>query len=138
MIRNFQDTDARRLKANKFSNLKESGYLLENPEIYKNTLVGENSAVHAIIGYARYWENCFAAFFFISDDLTIKGIKELKEFIYQAADDMAATRIQTESICCPELTRWHEFLGFKSEGVRIQMAYEKDYEMWALLKGRDF
>ncbi len=138
MIRGFQKIDLRRLRANEFSDVKGLESIFDNPAFYKSTLVGEDDSVHAIICFTRYWGNCFAAFFLISEDLTLREAVELKKFIYQAVIDFQADRVQTDSVACEKLTRWHKFLGFKSEGVRIKLINNQDYEMWALLKGRDF
>ncbi len=137
MIRNFNALDPRRLKANGFSNAQGFEPIFKNPDWYKMTLVTDGS-VRAIICFARYWGNCFAAFFLCSKDITMEDGAELKEFVYQAVIDFQAERVQTDSVACPKLTRWHKFLGFKSEGVRVKMVDNTDYEMWAIVKGRDF
>ncbi len=138
MIRVFQKVDARRIKGNNFSSTIGMEHVFDNPAFYKSTLVSDDSSVHAIICFTRYWENCFAAFFFISEDLKLREAVELKKFVYQAIVDFEADRVQTDSVACEKLTRWHKFLGFKSEGVRKKMIHNQDYEMWAILKGRDF
>ncbi len=138
MIRVFQNIDARRIKTNKFSNTAGMEFVFDNPAFYKSTLVSDDSSVHAIICFTRYWGNCFAAFFLISEDFKLREAVELKKFVYQAVIDLDADRVQTDSVACEELTRWHKFLGFKSEGVREKMVHNKDFEMWAILKGRDF
>ena len=139
MIRTYNSIDARRLKnPNKFSDVKSCIFALEDPNFYKATLVSEDSSIHAIICFMRYWGNNFAAFFLISDNLTGREAVELKKFIYQAVDDFQADRVQTDSVHCEVLTKWHEFLGFRSEGVREKMLYNKDYEMWSIVKGRDY
>jgi hypothetical protein len=138
MIRVFEDLDKRRLNANEFSGVAGYDVIFENPAFYKNTLVGANNSVRAIICFTRYWGNCFAAFFLISEDITLRDAIELKKFIQQAVIDFQADRVHTDSVACEKLTRWHNFLGFKSEGIRVKMANDIDYEMWAMLKGRDF
>ena len=138
MIRSFQKIDARRLKGNQFSGTTGFDFVFSNPAFYKSTLVSKDDEVHAIICFTRYWGNCFAAFFLISEGLTLREAVELKRFIYQAVVDFQADRVQTDSVACEKLTKWHKFLGFKSEGIRVKMAHDQDYEMWALLKGRDF
>lgn len=138
MIRNFCKMDVRRLKANKFSSAEGYAHIFDNPEFYKMTLVSNDGAVHAIICFTRYWGNCFAAFFLVSEDLNLREAIELKKFIYQAVIDFEADRVQTDSVACERLTKWHEFLGFKSEGIRVKVINNLDYEMWAIVKGREF
>lgn len=137
MIREFANVDARRIKANEFSNPVNLGFVFHDDHFYKFTLVDENE-VKAIICFARYWKNNFVAFFLISEDISISDIKELKRFIYDAAIDFEADRIQTESIAEEKIDKWHKFLGFKLEGRKEKMVYNKDYHCWAILKGRDF
>lgn len=131
--------DFRRLKnPNRFSKVEGIEFAFNDDNFYKATLVSKDSSVHALICFMRYWRNNFTAFFLISDNLKAKEAIELRKFVYEAAKDFQADRIQTDSVACESLTRWHKFLGFRSEGVREKMIYDQDYEMWAVLKGRDF
>lgn len=138
MIREFESMDVRRLKLNQFSGLMDMSFVYEDDTFYKKTLVGEASKVHSIICFKRYWGNNFLAFFLISDEMPSIHARELKRFIYNAIIEMGADRVQTDSIACEELDRWHKFLGFTWEGYREKMIFDKNYNMWGLLKGRDF
>lgn len=137
MIRKFQKIDARRLKVNQFSHLHDMAFVFDDDEFYKHTLV-DGSDVKAIICFRKYWGNNFIAFFLISDDIKPMNARELKRFIYEAADAFQAQRIQTDSQDCDTLNKWHKFLGFRLEGKREKMLYDKDFNMWCLLKGKDF
>lgn len=137
MIREFRRIDLRRLKGNEFSGKNDIGYIFD-PEFYKHTLVDRNDEVKAIIFARPYWKKNFIASFLISENINLGDVRELKKFLYQAIEDIGVERIQTDSIDCPVINRWHTFLGFTLEGKREKMAYDKDFNMWGLLKGRDF
>lgn len=138
MIRPFERIDVRRIKANEFSKPSDMAFVFNDAEFYKHTLVGADSSVYAIICWRRYWSNNFIAFFLISEEMPSIYARELKRFVFDAIMDFRAERVQTDSVDCPELNRWHDFLGFRLEGKREKMIFDKDFNMWGLLKGRDF
>lgn len=130
MIRRFQKTDLRRIKSNEFSEIEKVDFVFADDDFCKHTLVGEKSDVFAIICFKRYWNNNWMAFFLISEDMPVIYARELKNFINNAMIDLRAERIQTDSVDCPELNRWHKFLGFTLEGTRKKMIFNQDYNMW--------
>lgn len=138
MIRPFQRIDVRRLRANKFSIASDSGFIFDDDTFYKHTLVTDKSDVLAIICFKNYWGNNWIACFFISDEMPAIYAKQLKRFVDDAIIDLGAERVQTDSQDCPELNRWHKFMEFTLEGKREKMLYDKDYNLWGKLKGRDF
>ncbi len=138
MIRAFNRSDIRRIKANEFSKPNDLAFVFYDEEFYKNTLVGDDGDVYAIICFRRYWHNNFLAFFLISEDMPFIYARQLKKFLLDAIIDFRAERVQTDSRDCAILNRWHKFLGFTLEGKREKMIFDLDYNMWGLLKGRDF
>lgn len=138
MIRRFEMMDARRLKANEFSAVSDMSFVFHDDSFFKHTLVGPESDIHAIICFKRYWANNWAAFFLISSDMPAISARQLKKFVDDAIIDLRAERVQTDSVDCPELNRWHKFLGFRKEGTREKMIFDRDYNMWCKMKGKDF
>lgn len=138
MIRHFERPDIRRIKTNSFSDMGELSYVIDDPDFIKQTLVGEDSAVYAIICFKKYWNNNYMAFFLIAEDMPVVHARELKQLLYNGINDLGADRVQTDSEACPVIDRWHKFLGFTCEGTREKMIFDKDYRLWALLRGRDF
>lgn len=138
MIRAFEATDIRRIKANNFSDPIDIKSMILREDFYKQTLVDEGGSVKAIICFVKYWGNNFLAFFLIADDMPAICARELKRFVYSAMADFRADRVQTDSVDCPMLNRWHKFLGFTLEGRREKMMNNVDYNCWGLLRGRDF
>lgn len=138
MIRNFEMIDPRRLKANQFSKPGDMSFVFNDPAFIKQTLVGENGDVYAIICFRAYWRKNFISFFLISEDMPIIYARELRKFLHNAILDFEADRVQTDSVACEKLDKWHKFLGFTFEGKREKMVFDKDYHLWGMLKGRDF
>lgn len=138
MIRPFEKIDARRIKSNEFSRPNDMDFVFDDPDFCKFTLVDDDSNVLAIICFRAYWEKNYLAFFLISEEIQPIYARALKNFIYDAIYDLQAERVQTDSVDCDLLNKWHMFLGFTHEGNRAKMLYGKDYNSWGLLKGRNF
>jgi len=138
MIRKFEAVDARRIRANSFSDVKDVTVAFKSDNFCKHTLVGEKGEVYAIIVFGEYSKKNYLAFFLIAEDMPTIHARELKSFIYNAIFDLGANRVNTDSLDCPVLNRWHKFLGFTLEGKREKMIDDKDYNLWGLLRGRDF
>lgn len=142
MIRHYNRIDKRRLKPNEFSSVGDLDFVFEDDNFMKHTLVDEAGDVKAMILFSIYYRGpngpCAIAFFLISEDIKPREAVELKQFIHQAVVDFDAQRVQTESVACPVLDKWHEYLGFTLEGTREKMIHNRDYNMWGYLKGRDF
>lgn len=139
MIREFQIIDPRRLKGNKFSRtVGLTRDIFDNQQFHKNTLVGKDGEVYAIICFAPYWRKNFVSMFLTSENMPILAARELRKFLHDAIMDFDADRVQTESPACPELDRWHKFLGFTFEGCKAKMALDMDYNSWGMVRGRDF
>ncbi len=138
MIRAFEQMDARRIKANEFSDPADMAFVFNDDGFCKHTLVSDESDVLAIICWRSYWKNNYLAFLLISEDMTAIRARALKKFIFEVIMDFGMQRVQTDSVDCPELNRWHDFLGFTLEGKRPKMLYDKDYNSWGMVKGRDF
>lgn len=131
MIRQFEMMDVRRLKPNEFSKPKDVMFVFDDDSFYKNTMEDDNGRVLCIIGFKRYWQNNFVGFFLLSEEIEPIHARELKRFIDNAMIDMEADRLQTDSVSCLTLDKWHRFLKFELEGVRKKMLYGKDYKLWA-------
>lgn len=131
MIRPFESIDARRLKPNEFSEPYDVGFILGDPEAIRFTQVDEDSNVVCIIVAKKYWADNYLAFFLIAKDYPPRLAKELKKAIHGFIKDCGVQRIQTDSIDCDLLNRWHSFLEFQCEGIRKKMLHGKDFRSWA-------
>lgn len=130
--------DVRRLKANQFSDMKEATSAFDDPDFLKHTLIDNEDKVQAIICFKPYWNRNYVAFFLIAEGIQISEVRELKRFIYDAIMDLGADRVQTLSPHCDKIKKWHLFLGFRHEGTHEKMAFDKDYDTWAVVRGRDY
>lgn len=138
MIRAYQALDARRLKANEHSDAEDMAWVFKDDDFHKHTLEDEAGRVLCIICFKKYWKNNYLAFLLISREMTAIHGREVRRWIFNAMTDLGMVRVQTDSVDCPEINRWHKFLGFTLEGTRQKMLFDKDYKMWAFVKGRDF
>lgn len=127
-------TDVRRLKPNEFSEVYDTDFVLGDPDAIKFTQVDDKSNVLCIMASKRYWEDCWLGFFLISADYRPSYARELKRFFQQGLVDMRVQRIQTDSVSCPLLDKWHKYLGFELEGIRRKMLNNKDFGSWAIVR----
>lgn len=131
MIRKFHKSDLNNIKCNQFSTTEGDAEDILHADYYKNTLV-DGADVLCIIAFRRYWERNFIAFMMVSDDIRPVHARELKEYIRLAMIDFECERLQTSSIKCETLDRWHRFLGFELEGTQRKLIFGKDFNMWAM------
>lgn len=134
MIRPFESMDIRRLKPNEFSEPYDIDFILSDPEAVRFTQV-DGSDVACIIIAKKYWQDNYVAFFLIAKDYPPRLARELKRAVHDFIKDCNVQRIQTDSIACPLLDKWHEFIGLKCEGLREKMLQNKDFKSWAWVNG---
>lgn len=134
MIRPFASTDIRRITPNKYAEHVDIDTQLSMPDLFIHSVVDDDSGdVVCIMAFKQYWGQNYHVSLIASDKMTFAHGKEIKQFIEEAIVDLGAKRVQTDSMDCPELNRWHEFIGFKSEGVREKMVFDTDYRMWGMV-----
>lgn len=133
-IKPFKLTDIGYFLPNKFSHIDRVLDRLIDPAFEVHSL-WHDGMVHAILVFQNYWQRNWHGFFLISEAFTPKMGIVLRDYIRDTMTDREALRMQTESISCEELTKWHKFLGFELEGCRRQMLYGHDYDQWAILRG---
>lgn len=134
MIRPFQKSDLGYFVPNKFSNPDFVLDQLLDPAFEVESL-WDDGMVQAILCYRNYWGRCWLGFFLVAEDFPAKLAVALRGHIRATMIRKDATRLQTESVACEALDKWHEFLGFKWEGCREKMMLDQDYNLWALLRG---
>lgn len=135
MIRQYEPGDESKIELNDFVfNFDLLKAHIDNPEYYKSTVVAGDK-VMAIIAFRPYWERCFDSFFMITRNMPLIHARELKQYLHDAIVDFNAERVQTDSLDCPTLNRWHEFLGFTLEGTRRKLVYGKDFNCWSIVNG---
>ena len=90
--------------------------------------------VAAIGCYREYWNGCWEGFFLISANFDNISAGRLRVLISQHMTANKATRLQTESVTDETLRSWHKFLGFKLEGTKRKMMFNRDYDCWAIVR----
>jgi hypothetical protein len=98
------------------------------------TLWGDDGMVQAILCFKNYWHRNWMGFFLIAKDLSKRTPVMLKQHIQKTMDERKALRLQTDSVSNECLKKWHEWLGFKWEGCRIQMLFGQDFDAWAIVR----
>lgn len=134
MIKPFTINDLGYFLPNKFSNPDFCLDQLTDAAFEVETL-WHKGHVAAILCFRNYWGNCWLGFFLIAEDFNPKLAITLRAHIRATMIKKNAARLQTESVACPELEAWHKFLGFGYEGTREKMIFDRDYDMWAILRG---
>lgn len=134
MIRDFESIDVRRLKPNAFSSHENMKFVFEDPTFIKQTLEDDKTGeVLCIICFKSYWQNNYVGCFLMAEEMPAIYARQLKIFMENVILDFNMERLQTDSVDCAVLNRWHEFLGFTLEGTRKKMIMGKDFNMWAIL-----
>lgn len=134
MIKPFQMTDLGSFIPNEFSNPDLVLEQLINPEFEVQTLLGEDGMVQAILCFRNYWGRNWAGFFLIAARVHKRTPSILRKHIAKTMIERDALRLQTESQANTCLRKWHKWLGFKHEGVREKLLFNRDYDMWALMR----
>lgn len=133
MIKEFSMGDLAYFLPNEFSNPDKSISILGTDNVVKLTLWNDGM-VAAILVFRNYWGSCWEGFLLIAENFPSRCAIELREYIDLTMRRLDATRLQTDSVACDVLNRWHEFLGFEREGTRKKWMFGKDYHMYARLR----
>lgn len=134
MIKPFKLSDLGHFLPNQFSDPDRVLEQLTDPAFVVESM-WSGDMVAAILCYKNYWGKNWFGFFLIAEAYTPRQAVTLRNYIRSTMIKHDAHRLQTDSIACPELDAWHEFMGFKYEGTREKFIFEKDYNMWALMRG---
>jgi hypothetical protein len=103
---------ARLLKSEKV--IKKIKARLKARESYSYTLFEDDTPV-AIMSFQEQENDCYDCLMIASDFFTVKHAVAVKRFMNNVALRIGAKKVITASENCPELNRWHEFLGFTLE-----------------------
>lgn len=134
MIKPFKIEDLGYFMPNKFSSPDVALDQLLGPDFEVESLWYQGT-VRAILYFRNYWGACWLGAFLIADDFPPRLAIALRDHIRATMIRKNAARLQTESVSCTELASWHKFLGFNYEGTREKMLFDRDYDMWAIIRG---
>jgi len=131
MLRAFRKSDIR-MKCNKYTEPYVENHIELISACEKRTLE-INGAPVAILCFLNYNLDNYKGMFLISSDFNATMIEELKESIEIIRKELAAERLETESIDCRELNVWHRSLGFTLEGTKKRSFDGKDHNIWGIV-----
>lgn len=133
MIRTFKKEDLDGFVPNKYSTISDNLNVLENENIIKYSVI-KNDKVLSILCFANYdGKKNYVCSLMMSKAASFIIAKEIKYFLHNMAKELELKRLQTDSIDCEFINKWHEFLGFKCEGIRKKLFNNIDYKMWAIV-----
>lgn len=98
------------------------------------TLWGDDNMVRAIICFSNYWGKCWSCFVLLSKDFSAPDTLLLRGRIKAYMETHGASRLQTESRTDSTIRKWHRFLGFKLESTKRKAMFNRDYDMWAIVR----
>lgn len=134
MIKAFEINDLGCFTPNEFSEPDPVLLQLVSGEYVVESMVEPDGRVMAIMAYRNYWGDCWTGFILVSAFFDIEAAEELKGHFKAGMKALNAGRVQTESVADVKVRKWHEFMGFTLEGTRRKMMFNRDYDMWALLR----
>lgn len=138
MIREYKPEDFNNINANDFY---IEGFVGE--EKFKELLTNDNVYTYSQVKGEKVL--CIIIFFCIGHGIYQSGlifsknylsiyVKEFKKFLYDSIKSYNIRRLETESIDCDVLNRWHKFLGFSCDGLKEDYINNKDYRLWSILQ----
>lgn len=133
MIREFKTEDLDSIEVNNFGDEDLINKLKPILNVFQAWTLEDKGIVKAILFYRSYANHNYEGFVVASIFMSAFDGQELKEFIYKLINRLEIKRIETLSLDCEELNKWHRFLGFKCEGIKRKFLKNKDYKMWAIL-----
>jgi len=134
MIKPFAFSDLGAFIPNEYSNPDDVLTLLVSGDYEVQTMWGDDGLVQAIICFKCYWGRCWNCFVLIAKNFIPSNLIILRLLIGSYMHERKAIRLQTESRSEPILRRFHEVLGFTLEGTKRKMMFNKDYDMWSIIR----
>lgn len=135
MIREFIETDLCKIDVNDFG----EGDLMEKMKpvvfMYEGWTLEKDGRLKAILFYRQYAQGNYEGFLVCSVYMSAFDGQQVKEFIDKLKIRLNIERIETLSLDCESLNKWHRFLGFTCEGTKRRFLHGKDYKMWSMLRG---
>ena len=120
------------LDPNEFSDFEQYRGIITLPNTLKFTLKFEEKVVCVLLCYP-YSLGKYMGFLLASADLSGQQGADIREFVKDRFLAYSMSRLETTSVACEKIDRWHEFLGFELEGTKRRYIGDKDYNMWGLV-----
>lgn len=130
MIRNFEQGDQHKYKANRFSDAGDVDFVFVD-EAYEKYTLEEDGEVKCILCWTEYSPRKFAIFFLMPEGTQFRHARQLKKFLQDATDRLKPESCMTYSEDCDVLNRWHLFFGFTKEPQQV-MIENKTFNKWVI------
>ena len=128
----FEEKHLDAIVTNEFSDFEQHRSIIMLPNTLKFTLA-KRGVVVCILACFQYAPDKYMGFLLASDYLTASDGKDVREFVKETFLSYNMDRLETLSVACEQIDRWHEFLGFELEGTKKRYLGDKDYNMWGLI-----
>lgn len=134
-VREYRDGDFEHISSNGNEFIDEySEGLIGSGLEYNNTYVfTDDDKPFAIFLYKQYDRDRYYVCIFCIENLNRKHVAMLKDYWGRFIETYKPIRLETTSIACEKLDRWHEFFGLKKEGTKRNYLGGKDYDMWGMV-----
>lgn len=138
MIREFRKQDVFDIKFNQFAEIESIGMTIdqygEMLEKFTSWTLVHDDKVQCILSISEFFNGTYTSGILFSADFNPICAREVKKFIHNyVLKEFRMIRLETESVDCDELNKWHKFLGFESEGVKRKYLNGKNYRIWSII-----
>ena len=133
-VREFRAADLDNIQENEYSNFESFKGLLGLEQLLKATLV-EGEEVICIMAAIEYSDTKWKGFLLVSELMRARHGVFIKEVLEKFLTEHNVTRLETESVACKNIDRWHRFLGFELEGTKRKFIDNIDFNIWSITGG---
>lgn len=130
MMREFEEQDLEKIDLNEFSGnaLKYRDVFLS--DVFKKYSLEVNGHIWCIIAFREHKPNNYWAFMMFDKNIPFIYARKVRAFMNNLISMLKPELVETWSIDCEFINRWHEFLGLKREE---HILYDgKDINRWVL------
>lgn len=122
------------IDVNDFSSNPEFKYKAVIDECLKFALLDEEGEPVALLFAFEYSPSKYMGYIIGSKSkLRSFHARQIKTFVRDKFILYNMTRLETTSLSCTHLTKWHKALGFEFEGTRRKFLGDDNYDMWSMV-----
>ena len=123
------------LEPNRFSSFHPYRQLIGSDLVSGVSMVNEEGVVKAIPFWFEYSPSKYSCFILMAEDFEPRDAVVVKAFVKETFLSYNMSRLETLSVDCELLNRWHKFIGFEHEGTKRNYVGDTDYNMWSIVDG---
>ena len=133
-VRDYIEGDLVDIAINPFSEFKGYEPLIHLESTVKKTLE-EDGKIICIFCAIEYSADKWKGFMICSESIASRHIMNVKDVIQNFLKVYNVDRLETESVDCEKLNKWHVMLGFELEGKKRRYISDKDFNVWGIVHG---